>query len=101
MLLISTDKHSRFIICRPSLVGQMFMSAVDNSFISYYFLFYADDTVEIEADSSVICMEDQLRSLGILGGGDDPTSKLVLNSTEFKGVDIDANLPEKKVSFCA
>ncbi|KAK0607855.1 hypothetical protein LWI29_021569 [Acer saccharum] len=56
-----------------------------------------DYTVEVEADSEAVCMEDRLRSLGMLCSKDDLTSKAALNSTKFNGVDLDANLPEKKI----
>ncbi|KAL5849376.1 hypothetical protein ACOSQ4_007389 [Xanthoceras sorbifolium] len=56
-----------------------------------------DDTVEVEADSEAVCMEHRMRSLGILSSKDVLTSKSSLNSTKFDGVDLDANLPEKKI----
>lgn len=44
-------------------------------------------------------MEDRLRSLGILGNKDDHASKTAINSLVIGGIDLDANLSEKKVSI--
>ncbi|XP_044500852.1 WD repeat-containing protein 43 [Mangifera indica] len=55
------------------------------------------DTVEMETESEIICMEDRLRSLGILSGKDDPRLNLALKSTLFNGIDLESNIPEKKM----
>lgn len=53
----------------------------------------------METESEIICMEDRLRSLGILSGKDDPRLNLALKSTLFNGIDLESNIPEKKVSL--
>lgn len=67
----------------------------------HLWFFCADDTVEVEADSEMVCMEERLRSLGILSGKDDPRLNLALKSTLFDDIDLEANMPEKKVSLLA
>lgn len=47
-------------------------------------------------DSVSLCMEDQLRTLGILGNSDDSLSS-ILNSKMFKAIDLDSNTLYKKV----
>ncbi|KAL8481445.1 hypothetical protein ACS0TY_027815 [Phlomoides rotata] len=49
-----------------------------------------------ELDSVSVCMEDQLRSLGILGSSDDPQSSTLV-SKMLKGINLDASTPHKKV----
>lgn len=44
-----------------------------------------------------ICIEEKLRSLGLLGKQDDPTTDLVPNFTNLKGINIEATLPPKKM----
>lgn len=56
-----------------------------------------DGTVEFELDTGAICMEDRLRSLGILSKVDDPTINSALNSAAFKSIDIQTNMSQKKV----
>ncbi|PRQ39316.1 putative transcription factor WD40-like family [Rosa chinensis] len=56
-----------------------------------------DGTVEFELDTGAICMEDRLRSLGILSKLDDQTIKSTLNSAAFKSIDIQTNMPQKKM----
>ncbi|XP_022741436.1 WD repeat-containing protein 43 isoform X1 [Durio zibethinus] len=50
------------------------------------------DLVQLEADSKALCMEDQLRSLGILD-----TSNSSLDSIVFDGINLEANVPPKKM----
>lgn len=57
----------------------------------------ADGMVEFEVDTAAICMEDRLRSLGILSRVDDQTINSTLNSAAFKSIDIQTNMPQKKV----
>ena len=57
----------------------------------------ADDAVEMEVDSVAICMEDRLRSLGLLSEADDITSKSTQSSTTLKGINLEAFTPQKKV----
>lgn len=64
---------------------------------SYVLLVCADDMVEFEADTAAICMEDRLRSLGILSKADDLTINSTLNSATFKSIDLQTNMPQKKV----
>ncbi|KAK6161055.1 hypothetical protein DH2020_004436 [Rehmannia glutinosa] len=49
-----------------------------------------------ELDSVTLCMEDRLRSLGILGNSDDALGT-TLDSKRFKGINLDASTPHKKV----
>lgn len=49
-----------------------------------------------ELDSVSLCMEDQLRSLGILGSTDDTLSS-TLFSKKLKDTNLDASTPQKKV----
>ena len=52
----------------------------------------------IQDEVDAICMEDQLRSLGILKSEKDHASNLELCSTLLKGIDLEAAIPMKKVS---
>lgn len=49
--------------------------------------------------TTTVSMVDQLRSKGILCNKDDFTFNSVLNSTIFKGIDVEANMARKKVVF--
>ncbi|KAG4182738.1 hypothetical protein ERO13_A09G063800v2 [Gossypium hirsutum] len=49
-----------------------------------------DASIKLEADSKALCMEDQLRSLGIL----DTCNS---DSIVFDGINLEANLPPKKM----
>ncbi|KAL0348628.1 UNVERIFIED_CONTAM: hypothetical protein Sangu_1090600 [Sesamum angustifolium] len=51
-------------------------------------------TDEGELDSVTLCMEDQLRSLGILGSNDLSTT---LDSEILEGIKLDSSMPHKKV----
>ena len=50
------------------------------------------DLVQLEVDSKALCMEDQLRSLGILN-----TSNSPLDSIVFDGINLEANVLSKKM----
>ncbi|KAB1213921.1 WD repeat-containing protein 43 [Morella rubra] len=54
-----------------------------------------DDMVGV--DTEAVCMEDKLRSLGILSNGDDLTSDFTLNYATF---DLEAEMPPKKIRAC-
>ncbi|PON61971.1 WD repeat containing protein [Parasponia andersonii] len=56
-----------------------------------------DDPVEMEVNSVAICIEDRLRSLGLLSEADDITSKSTHNSTILQGIDLEAFIPQKKM----
>ncbi|XP_048321361.2 uncharacterized protein LOC107433202 [Ziziphus jujuba] len=56
-----------------------------------------DDMVEMELDTEAICIEDRLRSLGILSKEDNSASKSKVNSNIFNGVDLKVNMPQKKM----
>ncbi|KAM2236933.1 hypothetical protein ACFX1S_012347 [Malus domestica] len=56
-----------------------------------------DGMVELEADTAAICMEDRLRSLGIISKVDDHTFNCTLNSATFKSIDLQTNMPQKKM----
>ncbi|KAL2470301.1 transducin family protein/WD-40 repeat family protein [Abeliophyllum distichum] len=55
-----------------------------------------DDADKVHVDAGTLCMEDQLRSLGILGNID-PTLSSMLDSKILKGINIEASMPLKKV----
>lgn len=59
----------------------------------------ADDIAVMEVDTEVICMEDRLRSLGLLSETDDTTSKSMKNSAVLEGINLEAQMPQKKVHF--
>ncbi|XP_038876234.1 WD repeat-containing protein 43 [Benincasa hispida] len=48
-------------------------------------------------DSASVCMEDQLRSLGILHSTDDHTSESILKLAISKGIDLEVNMSQKKL----
>ncbi|XP_023515262.1 WD repeat-containing protein 43 [Cucurbita pepo subsp. pepo] len=54
-----------------------------------------EDVVGLE-DSAAVCLEDKLRSLGILDT-DDHTYESILKSAIFKGIDLEANMSQKKL----
>ncbi|XP_034684888.1 WD repeat-containing protein 43 isoform X2 [Vitis riparia] len=56
-----------------------------------------DDLESVEASNETSCLEEQLRSLGLLDNKDDLTSNSMLNSTKFKGISIEENMPPKKM----
>ena len=60
----------------------------------FIILAHAGDLVQLEADSKALCMEDQLRSLGILDTSNSPLDSIVLD-----GINLEANVPPKKVCF--
>lgn len=64
-------------------------------------LVHADDLESVEASNETSCLEEQLRSLGLLDNKDDLTSNSMLNSTKFKGISLEENMPPKKVCFFA
>lgn len=51
-----------------------------------------------ELDTVTLCMEDQLRSLGILSSMDDALSSTLV-SKYLKGINLDASTPPRKVFF--
>lgn len=56
-----------------------------------------DDTGKVEVDAVTFDMEDRMRSLGILSDADHISFNSVLNSTMFEGIDLKANIPQKKM----
>ncbi|TKY54188.1 Small-subunit processome, Utp12 [Spatholobus suberectus] len=54
-----------------------------------------DDVTQSEIDA--ICMEDRLRSLGILSTESEYTSNIELCSMLLKGIDLEATVPVKKI----
>ena len=75
----------------------------------FIFLVNADDSDKTEEDAGTICMEDRLRSSGLLGNVDDLTREsfprippvISLKSTTLKDdhLWLEAKIPEKKVCF--
>ncbi|CAI9771084.1 unnamed protein product [Fraxinus pennsylvanica] len=55
-----------------------------------------DDADKIDVDIGTLCMEDKLRSLGILGNIDSTLSS-ILDSKMLKGINLEATVPLKKV----
>ncbi|CAH9095577.1 unnamed protein product [Cuscuta epithymum] len=55
-----------------------------------------DDMDQDGADAVTICMEEQLRSLGILNDID-PTSKPCFETEKVKGFNLEANVPQKEM----
>ncbi|CAA0817539.1 transducin family protein / WD-40 repeat family protein [Striga hermonthica] len=51
---------------------------------------------EGDLDEATLCMEDRLRSLGILGNIDDALGS-TMDSKWFKGIDLDSSTPHKKL----
>lgn len=51
----------------------------------------------MEVDAEAICIEDRLKSLGIVIEEDNVTLKSTLKSALIKGVDIEGFVPQKKV----
>lgn len=62
-----------------------------------FLLVFADDMDKVEVDTEAFCMEDKLRSLGILSNGDDQTLDCTVDFATFKGVNLEAEMPQKKV----
>lgn len=58
---------------------------------------YADDMAQSEID--VICMEDRMRSLGMISSESDYASNIELCCKLLKGIDLEATIPVKKVSL--
>uniref|UniRef100_A0A9I9DNZ2 Small-subunit processome Utp12 domain-containing protein n=1 Tax=Cucumis melo TaxID=3656 RepID=A0A9I9DNZ2_CUCME len=55
-----------------------------------------EDDVGVK-DSAAVCMEDQLRSLGILHSTDDHMLESILKLAKSKGIDLEANMSQKKL----
>lgn len=55
-----------------------------------------DNAVDMEADSEMFCMENRLRSLGILQS-EDLMSTSLFDSAMIKDIDLEANMPQKKI----
>ncbi|XP_052207723.1 uncharacterized protein LOC127811677 isoform X3 [Diospyros lotus] len=55
------------------------------------------DEMDNVEDVPSICMEDRLRTLGILDNKQDYMSDKIIDSTKLMGIDINADLPQKKV----
>ncbi|XP_059647451.1 uncharacterized protein LOC132293828 [Cornus florida] len=56
-----------------------------------------DDVDNVGIDNVRVCMEDRLRTLGILNNKDDLTSNSVFDSTMLKGISLEANMPQRKM----
>ncbi|KAM3707811.1 hypothetical protein ACB098_02G053500 [Castanea mollissima] len=54
-----------------------------------------DDMVEV--DTEALCLEDRLRSLGLLSNADDLTSDFTNTSVTFKGIELEADMPQRKI----
>ncbi|KAM7477695.1 hypothetical protein LguiA_025908 [Lonicera macranthoides] len=51
----------------------------------------------MQVDDATFCVEDQLRSLGILRNNDERTSNSMLDSKILKGINLEANWPQRKM----
>lgn len=58
---------------------------------------YADDMAQSEID--VICMEDRMRSLGMISSESVYASNIELCCKLLKGIDLEATVPMKKVNL--
>ncbi|KAI4338319.1 hypothetical protein L6164_016659 [Bauhinia variegata] len=56
-----------------------------------------EDEEMVLDETDVICIEDRLKSLGILNSENDLVSNVKLHSTLLKGIDLDAAVPMKKI----
>nr|GMD80636.1 WD repeat-containing protein 43-like isoform X1 [Ipomoea batatas] len=56
-----------------------------------------DDECQYDADTVTICMEEQLRSMGIVCDNDDPTSKPTFESDKINGINLEASIPQKEI----
>lgn len=52
---------------------------------------------DMAVDEVTICMEDRLRSQGILSNDDNQSLNLTLVSKMLKGINLEANIPQKKM----
>lgn len=64
------------------------------AFLVYVMLVFSDD---MQVDDVTFCVEDRLRSLGILRNNDELTSNSMLDSKILKGFNLEANWPQRKV----
>ncbi|KDO71791.1 hypothetical protein CISIN_1g0068081mg, partial [Citrus sinensis] len=94
-ILDSYDKKNRHQNLSSDL--DEVMTDVVDSESQAKFMEIKDDKVEVEADSQTVCMEDRLRSLGILSNKDDLLSNSALEATLFNGIDFETNIPVKKM----
>ena len=53
----------------------------------------------MQVDDITFCVEDRLRSLGILRNNDELTSNSMLDSKILKGINLEANWPQRKVGL--
>ncbi|KAH9683659.1 WD REPEATS REGION domain-containing protein [Citrus sinensis] len=85
-ILDSYDKKNRHQNLSSDL--DEVMTDVVDSESQAKFMEIKDDKVEVEAESQTVCMEDRLRSLGILSNKDDLMSNSALESTLFNVVQL-------------
>ncbi|KAK9179262.1 hypothetical protein WN943_028461 [Citrus x changshan-huyou] len=85
-ILDSYDKKNRHQNLSSDL--DEVMTDVVDSESQAKFMEIKDDKVEVEADSQTVCMEDRLRSLGILSNKDDLLSNSALEATLFNVVQL-------------
>ena len=70
---------------------------VNSSVFSYLFIMLISIDVMVEVDAVTTGMEKQLRQLNMLGSKDDGKLSPTLDSATLKGIDLEANIPQKKV----
>ncbi|KAL5163426.1 WD repeat-containing protein 43 [Glycine soja] len=79
-----------------------FQNSLDKDVIDDFHRSSKDDSVEIEDDMAqseidVICMEDRMRSLGMISSESDYASNIELCGKLLKGIDLEATIPVKKI----
>ncbi|KAG5038907.1 hypothetical protein JHK86_019747 [Glycine max] len=79
-----------------------FQNSLDKDVIDDFHRSSKDDSVEIEDDMAqseidVICMEDRMRSLGMISSESDYASNIELCCKLLKGIDLEATIPVKKI----
>lgn len=70
---------------------------VNSSARSYLFIMLVSTDVMVEVDAVTTSMEKQLRLLNILGSKDDGILSHTLDSATLKGINLEDNIPLKKV----
>lgn len=70
---------------------------VNSSACSYLFIMLVSTDVMVEVDAVTTGMEKQLRLLNILGSKDDGILSPTLDSATLKGINLEDNIPLKKV----
>lgn len=65
--------------------------------VEAFALLFTDVIGKHGEDEVTICMEDQLRSIGIISSDYDLSPSSILDPKILKGISVDASMPPKKV----